>query len=127
MKQKQRSKSIRAGLRQFVAQRGSNTVYNNSLRREILINSLDTGRETPFRGSLNELSYAMVTTSLLEILRYARKTGEYPPKGNANQRRFSSIVTLEREVKGLGTAKLTVGIRRSDGRPVQYCITAVRA
>ena len=124
MKQKQRSKSVRSFLRQFVAFRGGNTVYNNSLRREIVINSLDSVRETSYRGSLSELNYTMVTTSLLEILRYARKTGEYPSKGNANQRRFSGIVTLEREVKGLGTAKLTVGVRRSDGALVQYCVTA---
>ncbi len=38
---------------------------------------------------------------------------------------FTKLIILEREVKGVGTAKLTVGVK-PDGEMVQYCLTAAQ-
>lgn len=120
---KQAKKEVRSFYGSWLSGRESNEVYNNSLRRYITVNSYVSGRETSHYASFNPLTKAMVLTSFNEIMRYARKTGECEPKGNRGQRRFVRLISLERKVSGMGTARLTVGVK-PDGQLVQYCITA---
>lgn len=122
-KTKQAQKALRAFYSSWIKSREIPEVYNNSLRARVLVNSVVSCRETSHYASLSPVAREMVLTGLTDILRYARKTGEFPPKANAGQSRFTRLINLERNVKGLGTAKLTVGVL-PDGRLVQYCITA---
>ena len=66
-----------------------------------------------------------ITEHFNEVLRYAVKKEESVPH-SGQSRGFSKIIILEREIKGVGTAKLTVGVR-PDGEMVHYCITAAQA
>ena len=95
--------------------------YNNSLRAYIDVTQSVSTREILYWGSKLPESTAAICGHFNEILRYAVRTGEAQPRSNKG-RRFERLIILERHIEGLGTAKLTVGVR-PDGRLVQYCIT----
>ena len=59
------------------------------------------------------------------ILTYAKKVGAVPPKANGNQKPFESMIIMHYESPGIGTVKMTVGVRRGNHEKVQYCITAI--
>lgn len=118
------TKAVRHFYSEWLATRENHQVYSHSLRARVTVNSSVSRRETSHYAAINPLTMQMVLTAFDDILRYARKTGEFPPKPNRSQSRFVRLINLEREVKGLGVAKLTVG-ELPDGSLVQYCITAV--
>lgn len=120
------TKAVRHFYSEWLATRENHQVYSHSLRARVTVNSSVSRRETSHYAAINPLTMQMVLTAFDDILRYARKTGEFPPKPNSGQSRFVRLINLEREVKGLGVAKLTVG-ELPDGKLVQYCITAVPA
>ena len=43
-----------------------------------------------------------------------------------NQRPFDKMILMSHILPGIGKVKLTVGVRRSDGEKVQYCITVIQ-
>ena len=45
--------------------------------------------------------------------------------GNKNQQPFERMLIMEYELVGIGTVKMTVGVRRRTQEKVQYCITAI--
>ena len=45
--------------------------------------------------------------------------------GNKNQKPFERMMIMTYELNGIGTVKMTVGIRRRTKEKVQYCITAI--
>lgn len=47
-------------------------------------------------------------------------------EGNKNQRPFERIIIMKYNLVGIGTVKMTVGVRRRTLEKVQYCITAIR-
>ena len=98
--------------------------YNNSLKGYIRVNRRSAS-ETAYWGSKNPDSLPFITDHFNEVLRYAVKKEESVPH-SGQSKGFSKIIILERHVKGIGTAKLTVGVR-PDGEMVQYCITAASA
>ena len=55
----------------------------------------------------------------------AKKVGAVPPKANGNQKPFESMIIMHYESPGIGTVKMTVGVRRGNHEKVQYCITAI--
>ena len=61
------------------------------------------------------------------ILREAVVYGKPKPakKGVKNQKPFSKMMELRCELKGIGMAKMMVGVK-SSGEMIQYCITVVR-
>lgn len=61
------------------------------------------------------------------ILREAAVYGKPKPakKGVKNQKPFSKMIELRLELKGIGIAKMMVGVKPS-GEMIQYCITVVR-
>lgn len=81
--------------------------------------------ETAYHATWIVASMNMVKNHFDEILRYAVKKEEIRPKSNRNQSGFSRLIIMERKIKGVGTAKLTVGVRICDNRKEQYCITAI--
>lgn len=94
--------------------------WNNSLRGYIRVNRRSAS-ETAYWGSKNPATLPFITEHFNEVLRYAVKKEESVPR-SGQSKGFSKIIILEREIKGVGTAKLTVGVR-PDGELVQYCIT----
>lgn len=98
--------------------------WNNSLKGYITVNAKISTRETPYWGSHSDESTAAICNHFNEILRFARKTGEAEPHSNTSGE-FVKLIILEREISGLGTAKLTVGVKPC-GAMVQYCITSMR-
>jgi len=95
--------------------------WNNSPRGYIRVNRRSAS-ETAYWGSKNPDTLPFITDHFNEIVRFAVKKEESLPHSGMSKG-FSKIIILERHVKGVGTAKLTVGVR-PDGEMVQYCITA---
>ena len=64
----------------------------------------------------------------LAILTNAWLVKTVPSKPNSkNQRSFEKMLIMEYVCTGVGRIKMTVGVRRSDKKKVQYCITAIDA
>ena len=60
------------------------------------------------------------------ILVGAKKVGvEKVKQGNKNQQPFERMIIMEYELVGIGTVKMTVGVRRRTQEKVQYCITTI--
>jgi hypothetical protein len=55
------------------------------------------------------------------------QVGEPSPikEGVKNQGEFSEMIIMECPLVGIGTAKLTVGVKKKTGMKIQYCITAI--
>ena len=55
------------------------------------------------------------------------QVGEPSPikEGVKNQGEFSEMSIRECPLVGIGTAKLTVGVKKKTGMKIQYCITAI--
>ena len=60
------------------------------------------------------------------ILTYAKKVGTAPVKDNGNQKPFEKMIVMSYDCPGIGTVKMTVGVRRGNHEKVQYCITAIK-
>jgi hypothetical protein len=72
------------------------------------------------------MSTVLVLYHFDEILRYAKDVGDADPKSKTAKGRFSKLILMEKTVKGVGKAKLTVGIEKDDEKKkTQYCITAI--
>lgn len=100
--------------------------YNISLEDYINIRSVSLD-ETAAQASLTYLS-TLAVLQLDAILTNAWLVKQVPSKQQSkNQRSFESILIMEYICEGVGRVKLTVGVRRSDKKKVQYCITAIGA
>lgn len=81
--------------------------------------------ETSEHAAKNYLS-TLAVLQLDSILVGAKKvSSRKPKKGNNNQKPFERILIMEYELIGIGTVKMTVGVRRKTHEKVQYCITAI--
>ena len=125
LNQSKRRKAILKFFEEWLTVHPNAKVYNNSLKDYIHIDRKLSADETSHWSSRRYPSTVLVLNHFDEILRYAKRTGEAEPKSRTGSGKFSKLVLLERSVKGVGKAKLTVGIRKDDGRKVQYCITAI--
>ena len=104
----------------WVESRPEPKVWNNSLRSHIYVSS-KTRRELPYWGSKNPQSTEAICKHFSEIMRFAVKKEEVQPHSGTGKH-FTKLIILEREIKGFGTAKLTVGVNQ-EGRLMNYCIT----
>ena len=98
--------------------------YNLSLKEDINIRHVSI-TETCTHASRTYLS----TLSVLQldaILTYAKKVGTAPVKDNGNQKPFEKMIVMSYDCPGIGTVKMTVGVRRGNHEKVQYCITAIK-
>ena len=81
--------------------------------------------ETSEHASKSYLS-TLAVLQLDSILVGARKVSIKKTKpGNKNQQPFERIMIMEYELTGIGTVKMTVGVRKRTREKVQYCITAI--
>lgn len=102
------------------------TKYNIALKEDINIRAVSLD-ETAAQASLTYLS-TLAVLQLDAILTNAWLVRKVPSKQDSkNQRSFESMLIMEYICTGVGRVKMTVGVRRSDKKKVQYCITAIDA
>lgn len=120
-----RRKAILRFFAEWMAKHPKAKVWNCSIREYICVDKRVSPDETSHWAQHRYMSTVLVLYHFDEILRYAKKTGEADPKSKTSSGRFSKLILLERTVKGVGKAKLTVGVRKDDGKKTEYCITAI--
>ena len=121
---KQRELIIRNFYKNWKEKNPSQRKYNLSLKEYINIRMVSIV-ETSEHAAKSYLS-TLAVLQLDAILVGAKKVSIKKPKeGNKNQKPFERIMIMEYELVGLGTVKMTVGIRRRTHEKVQYCITAI--
>ena len=121
---KKREQIIRDFYRKWKEQNPSQRKYNLSLKEYINIRMVSIV-ETSEHAAKNYLS-TLAVLQLDAILIGARKISIKKPKqGNKNQQPFERMMIMEYDLIGIGTVKMTVGIRRRTQEKVQYCITAI--
>ena len=100
--------------------------YNIALKDDINIRSVSLD-ETAAHASLSYLSTLAVLQldAILANAWLARKVSS--KQDSKNQRSFESMLIMEYICTGVGRVKMTVSVRRSDKKKVQYCITAIDA
>ena len=98
--------------------------YNIALQDDINIRSISLV-ETAAQASFTYLS-TLAVLQLDAILTNAWLVKKVPSKSTSkNQREFESMLIMEYVCTGVGRVKMTVGVKRSDKKKVQYCITAI--
>jgi hypothetical protein len=121
---KARETIIRDFYREWKIKNPSQRKYNLSLKDYINIRMVSI-IETSEHAAKRYLS-TLAVLQLDSILMGAKKVSSSKPKpGNKNQKPFERILNMEYELIGIGTVKMTVGVRRSTHEKVQYCITAI--
>ena len=123
---KQRKRFIKDCYRQWEALNPEKKVFNKSLKDFINVRYISVD-ETSGQASHRYIS-TLAITFLTEILENAVQKGV--PKNSdhtkENQKGFEKMIALEYNKKGLGTIKLTVGVKRGTKEKIQYCITAMK-
>lgn len=100
--------------------------YNISLGEYINIRSISID-ETAAKASRNYLS-TLAVLQLDAILTGAMKVDMNVAKAkNKNQKGFTHMIIMEYNCPGIGTIKMTVGVKIRTKMKVQYCITALEA
>lgn len=123
---KAREEIISQVYRKWTENNPAKRVYNRSLKDYINIKYLSI-TETK-RHAAKSYTSTLALLQLDTILRYAVKIGKPKPtkRGSKNQNNFVQIQVMKYDLVGIGTVKMTVGIKKS-GEKIQYCITAIRA
>jgi len=121
---KNREKIIRDFYREWKERNPSQRKYNLSLKEFINIRMVSI-IETSEHASKSYLS-TLAVLQLDSILVGARKVSIKKTKpDNKNQKPFERIMIMEYKLTGIGTVKMTVGVRKRTREKVQYCITAI--
>ena len=121
---RERERIIREFYREWKEKNPSQRKYNLSLKEYINIRMVSIV-ETSEHAAKSYLS-TLAVLQLDAILTGARKVSLKKPKpGNKNQQPFERIMIMEYDLVGIGTVKMTVGVRRRTQEKVQYCITAI--
>ena len=120
----QRELIIRDFYREWKEKNPSQKKYNLSLKEYINIRMVSIV-ETSEHAAKNYLS-TLAVLQLDAILVGSRKVSIQNVKpNNKNQKPFEKIIIMEYDLVGIGTIKMTVGVRRRTREKVQYCITAI--
>lgn len=121
---KQREQIIRDFYREWKEKNPSQRKFNLSLKEYINIRMVSIV-ETSEHAAKNYLS-TLAVLQLDAILIGARKVSVKKAKpNNKNQQPFERMMIMEYDMMGIGTIKMTVGVRRRTQEKVQYCITAI--
>ena len=121
---RKREQIIRDFYKKWKEQNPSQRKFNLSLKEYINIRMVSIV-ETSEHAAKNYLS-TLAVLQLDAILAGAKKVSVKKPKvGNKNQKTFERIIIMEYKLVGIGTVKMTVGVRRRTHEKVQYCITAI--
>ena len=121
---KERERIIRDFYREWKEKNPSQRKYNLSLKEYINIRMVSVV-ETSEHAAKSYLS-TLAVLQLDAILVGAKKVSIKKTKpNNKNQQPFERIMIMEYDLVGIGTVKMTVGVRRRTQEKVQYCITAI--
>ena len=121
---KRRTQIIRDFYREWRVKNPSQRKYNLSLKEYINIRMVSIV-QTSEHAAKSYLS-TLAVLQLDAILVGARMVSQRKTKpGNKNQQPFERMLIMEYELVGIGTVKMTVGVRRRTQEKVQYCITAI--
>ena len=97
--------------------------YNINLKEYINIRFVSITETCTYASRTYHSTIAVL--QLDAILTNARKVGTVPVKANGNQKPFEKMIVMRYESPGIGSVKMTVGVRRHTHEKVQYCITAI--
>ena len=121
---KQRELIIREFYREWKERNPLQRKYNLALKEYINIRMVSIV-ETSEHAAKSYLS-TLAVLQLDAILVGARKISIKKVKpNNKNQQPFERMMIMEYELIGIGTIKMTVGVRRRTHEKVQFCITAI--
>ena len=103
----------------WIAENPEKKMWNEDLQDYILVKYLSI-TETAEKAA-RQYESTLAVMSLSELLTKSKKVAEMPPKkGTKNQKPFLKMYIMQ-----LDNIKMTVGLQKSTGDKVQYCITAL--
>lgn len=103
----------------WIAENPEKKMWNEDLQDYILVKYLSI-TETAEKAA-RQYEYTLAVMRLSELLTKSKKVAEMPPKkGTKNQKPFLKMYIMQ-----LDNIKMTVGLQKSTGDKVQYCITAL--
>ncbi len=121
---KERERIIREFYREWKERNPLQRKFNLALKEYINIRMVSIV-ETSEHAAKSYLS-TLAVLQLDAILVGAKKVSIKKIKpNNKNQQPFERMMIMEYELVGIGTVKMTVGVRRRTQEKVQYCITAI--
>lgn len=121
---KERERIIRNFYREWKERNPLQRKFNLALKEYINIRMVSIV-ETSEHAAKSYLS-TLAVLQLDAILVGARKVSVKKTKeGNKNQKPFERMIIMEYSLVGIGSVKMTVGVRRRTKEKVQYCITAI--
>ena len=121
---KERERIIREFYREWKERNPLQRKYNLALKEYINIRMVSIV-EISEHAAKSYLS-TLAVLQLDAILVGAKKVSIKKVKpNNKNQQPFERMMIMEYELVGIGTVKMTVGVRRRTQEKVQYCITAI--
>ena len=116
---KQRDQIIKDFYAGWIAENPEKKMWNNDLQDYILVKYLSITETAEKAARQYESTLAVMRLS--ELLTKSKKVAEVPPKkGTKNQKPFLKMYIMQ-----LDNIKMTVGLQKSTGDKVQYCITAI--
>ena len=103
----------------WIAENPEKKMWNEDLQDYILVKYLSI-TETAEKAA-RQYESTLAAMRLSELLTKSKKVAEVPPKKNTrNQKPFLKMYIMQ-----LDNIKMTVGLQKSTGDKVQYCITAL--
>ena len=103
----------------WIAENPEKKMWNEDLQDYILVKYLSITETAEKAARQYESTLAVMRLS--ELLTKSKKVAEVPPKkGAKNQKPFLKMYIMQ-----LDNIKMTVGLQKSTGDKVQYCITAL--
>ena len=103
----------------WIAENPEKKMWNDDLQDYILVKYLSITETAEKAARQYESTLAVMRLS--ELLTKSKKVAEGPPKkGTKNQKPFLKMYIMQ-----LDNIKMTVGLQKSTGDKVQYCITAL--
>ena len=103
----------------WIVENPEKKMWNDDLQDYILVKYLSITETAEKAARQYESTLAVMRLS--ELLTKSKKVAEVPPKkGTKNQKPFLKMYIMQ-----LDNIKMTVGLQKSTGDKVQYCITAI--
>ena len=116
---KQRDQIIKDFYAGWLAENPEKRMWNEDLQDYILVKYLSITETAEKAARQYESTLAVMRLS--ELLTKSMKVAEVPPKkGTKNQKPFLKMYIMQ-----MDNIKMTVGLQKSTGDKVQYCITAL--
>ena len=116
---KLRDKIIKDFYAGWIAENPEKKMWNEDLQDYILVKYLSITKTA--EKAARQYESTLEVMRLSELLTKSKKVAEVPPKkGTKNQKPFLKMYIMQ-----LDNIKMTVGLQKSTGDKVQYCITAL--